>query len=250
MNFLENKFFDVVIGEMKAFLDENGFKEADGCFIAEAKALKVEYDEEKSLYNLFVADVTEGAVGEFALTSSYLFDENGNKNDAVAVGIDFVSEAKKALGVKEAKKRVAAADLPSANSAKVNSDVLTAKLLANFPELKDTYKDYVNQKGKYLPLDFGTTYFVPEIRKALDENNKKAVKKLMDVFADVFVAGDRASVNLVIALLASAIGKSADRFKAAADKLENCTLLIDAVNQEIMIASKNRKLQKAIKFEA
>ena len=70
------------------------------------------------------------------------------------------------------------------------------------------------------------------------------------MFADIFVAGDRASVNLVIALLTSAIGKSADRFKAAADKLEDCPLLIDAVNQEIAVASKNRKLQKAIKFEA
>lgn len=250
MNFLENNYFDVVLGEMKPFLDENGFKEADGYFATDAKALKVEYDEEKTLYKLFVADVTDGNVGEYALTSSYLFDQNSNKNDAVAVGIDFVDEAKKALGVKTAVRRIAA-DLPTAaSSTKINADTLTAKLLANYPELKDVYKDYVEAKGKYLPLDFGTTYFVPEIRKTLEENNKKAVKKLMDMFADIFVTGDRASVNLVIALLTSAIGKSAERFKAAADKLEDCPLLVEAVNQEIAVASKNRKLQKAIKFEA
>ncbi len=247
---MENIYFDVVIGEMSAFLEQNGFKEKEGCFVNDTKALKVEYDEEKSIYKLLIADITEDGIGEYALVSSYLFDEGQNKKDAACVGIDFVDEAKKALGIKETKKRISVSELPSANSNTVNTDVLTAKLLANYPDLKDIYKDYVNQKGKYLPLDFGTTYFVPEIRKTLDENNKKTVKKLMDVFADVFVAGDRASVNLVIALLASAIGKNADRFKAAADRLEDCTLLVDAVNQEIMLASKDRKLQKAIKFEA
>ena len=250
MNFLENTYFDVVIGEMKSFLDENSFVEKDGVFENNTKSLKVEFDSENTLYKLYIADITDGATGEYTLTSSYLFDESSNKNDAVCVGIDFVDSAKKALGVKENKKRISATELPTASAGKINSDTLTAKLLANYPELKDTYKEYVDTKGKFLPLDFGTTYFVPEIRKTLDENNKKAVKKLMDMFADIFVAGDRASVNLVIALLTSAIGKSADRFKAAADKLEDCPLLIDAVNQEIAVASKNRKLQKAIKFEA
>ena len=38
---MENIFFDVVIGEMKAFLDENGFKGEDGIFANENKSLKV-----------------------------------------------------------------------------------------------------------------------------------------------------------------------------------------------------------------
>ena len=247
---MENIFFDVVLGEMKAFLDENGFTGENGVFSNGTKSLKVEYDEAATLYKLYIADINEGSVGEYALASSYLFDEKSNKGDAVAVGIDFVDEAKKALGIKTVRQRASAAELPSANSAgKVNTDTLTAKLLANYPELKDTYKDYVGEKGKYLPLDFGTTYFVPEIRKTLDENNKKTVKKLVDMFADVFVAGDRASVNLVIALLSAAIGNSAERFKAAADRLDGCPLLVDAVNQEIAVLSKNRRLQKALKFE-
>lgn len=251
MNFLENIFFDVVIGEMKAFLDENGFKGENGVFSNENKSLKVEYDEEKTLYKLFVADITDGTTGEYALCSSYLFDEKSNKNDAVCVGIDFIDEAKKSLGIKTVRARNTNTELPSANSAgKVNVDVLTAKLLANYPELKDTYKEYVSEKGKYLYLDFGMTYFVPEIRKTLDENNKKALKKLLDMLSEVFTSGDRASVNFVIALLAAAVGKSGDRFKAMADRLEDCPLLTEAVNQEVAILSKNRKLQKALKFEA
>lgn len=248
---MENTYFDVVVAEMQSFLDENGFKGEGGVFANETKSLKIEYDEAASLYKLFSADVTEGAVGEYALASSYLFDEKSDKKDAVCVAIDFIDTAKKLLGIKAVRSKAAAADLPTAGtSGKVNADTLTAKLLANYPELKDTYKDYVGEKGKFLPLDFGTTYFVPLIRKTLDENNKKATKKLLDMFADIFVTGDRASVNLVIALLSSAVGKSGERFKAMAERLEDCPLLVSAVNQEIAEISRNKKLQKAIKFEA
>lgn len=249
MNFLEN-YFDIVIAEMQAFLDENGFKGEAGVFLNDTKSLKVEYDETAKLYKLFSADITDGNVGEYALASSYLFDEKSDKKDAVCVAIDFIDTAKKLLGIKAVRSR-AAADLPTVSTAgKVNADTLTAKLLANYPELKDTYKEYVGEKGKFLPLDFGTTYFVPLIRKTLDENNKKATKKLLDMFADIFVTGDRGSVNLVIALLSSAVGKSGERFKAMADRLEDCPLLVSAVNQEIAEISKNKKLQKALKFEA
>ena len=242
-------FYDIVLGEMKTFLDENGFKDKNGVFVSDSKALKIEYDGEKSLYKLFIADVVEGETGEYALISSYLFDQNSVKGDAVAVGIDFLEESKKALGIKATRAKITA-ELPSANSAgKVNTDVLTAKLLANYPDLKETYKEYIAEKGKFLYLDFGVTYFVPEIRKTLDDNNKKTVKKLTDMLSDVFTTGDRESVNLVIALLSAAIGKSEARFKAAADRLEGCPLLVTAINQEIAVLAKNRKLQKALNFE-
>lgn len=249
---MENRYYDVVIGEMNAFLDENGFKEQDGIFSNGLKAIKIEYDEDREIYKLLYADVNEGEVGEFSVISSYLFDEGQTKNDAVSVGIDFVDSARKAMGIKAVRKTASGeTELPSANSGNsVTVATLTAKLLANYPELKETYKAETTAKGKYLYLDFCTTYFVPEIRKTLDSGNKKATKKLIDMLCEIFVTGDRASVNLVIGLLSSAIGKNADRFKAAADRMEDCPHLVTAVNNEIAILAKNRKLQKALKFEA
>ena len=91
---------------------------------------------------------------------------------------------------------------------------------------------------------------MPVIRKTLEENNKKAVKKLIDMMADVFTQGDRASVNLVIALLCAAIGTDATRFKNATDKMEDCPHLVTSINQEIAELAKNKKLQRALKFEA
>ena len=247
---MENRYYDVVVAEMSSFFEDNGFKETDGVFANATKAIKIEYDEEKQIYRLLCADLTDGAAGEFSVISSYLFDEGQTKNDAVSVGIDFVDSARKAMGIKNKRKVGGESELPSANqSGKITVNTLTAKLLANYPELKETYKAETAAKGKYLYLDFSSTYFVPEIRKTLESGNKKAIKKLIDMLCEIFVTGDRDAVNLVVALLAAAIGTNADRFKAAADRMEDCPLLTSAINNEIAILAKNKKLQKALKFQ-
>lgn len=249
---MENKFYDVIIAEMQSFFDENGFKAEKDIFLSETKAIKIEYDEAKKLYNLFVADVSDGNVGEFSVASSYLFDENHTKNDAVCVGIDFTDSARKALGVKTVRKTRGETELPSAasSSGAVTVAVLTAKLLATYPELKETYKEETALKGKFLYLDFYTTYFVPAIRKTLDSKAKKNVKKLIDLLCEVFVSGDKAVSTLTVAVLAAAIGKDADRFKTATERMEDCPHLITAVNNEIAVLARDKKFQKAMKFKA
>lgn len=248
MLILENRYFDVIIEEMSSFLDSNGFKKENGLYLNEKYALKIEYDEAKQVYNLSVAANGENGVGEFKLISAYLFDESQTKNDAVSVAIDFVDTAQKALGLKSGYRGGAAVDLPSAQGASVTVSTLTAKLLANYPELKEVYKSEVDEKGKYLYLDFSARYFIPEIRKTLDEKNKKAVKKLIDMLCEMFVTGDRATTDLVIALLVGAIGKDAERFKTATEKMEDCPHLITAVNNEVAILVKSKKFAKALGF--
>lgn len=249
---MENRYYDVVVEEMGSFFEENGFKENEGVFVSDTKALKIEYDEAKHIYKLLAADVNEGNIGEYAEISAYLFDDGQNRSDAVSVGIDFVDSARKAMGIKAARKNVSGeAELPSANASNsVTVATLIAKLLAIYPEFKETYKAETTSKGKFLYLDFSTEYFVPEIRKTLESGNKKAVKKLIDMLCEIFVSGDRASVNLVIALLASAIGTNGDRFKIACDRMEDCPHLVTAVNNEISILAKDKKLQKALKYKA
>lgn len=245
---MENKFYEVVIGEMAAFFEENGFKEQNGVFANDLKALKVEYDQEKKLYKLFAADITEGEIGEYAVVSSFLFDDEHTKRDAVSVGIDFVDSARKALGVKAVRKSAGETELPSANTPTVTVATLTAKLLAIYPELKETYKTETAEKGKFLYLDFYTSYFVPEIRKTLETGAKKNIKKLIDMLCEMFVTGDKSVSTLVVVVLSAAIGKDAERFKTATDRMEDCPHLITAINNEIAVLAKNKKFQKAMKF--
>lgn len=245
---MENRYFDVILEEMSAFLNENGFKEENGVYLNEKYALKIEYDEARQVYNLSIAAKGENGIGEYKNISAYLFDESQTKADAISVGIDFVDSAQKAMGIKAGYRGGAAIDLPTAQGENVTVSTLTAKLLANYPELKEVYKAEVDEKGKYLYLDFSARYFIPEIRKTLDEKNKKAVKKLIDMLCEMFVAGDRATSDLVIALLAGAIGKDAERFKTATEKMEECPHLITAVNNGVAVLVKNKKFAKALGF--
>lgn len=246
---MENRYLDVVLGELAAFFEENGFKEQDGVYSNGTKALKIEYDEGKSVYMLLVADVNEGEIGEYSTASTYLFTDEHNRKDAVSVGIDFLETARKAIGAKSVRRSAGETELPTANSPTVSVNTLTAKLLAIYPELKETYKEETAAKGKFLYLDFYTTYFIPEIRKTLDEGGKKNVKKLIDMLCELFVTGDRAVTNLIVAVLAAAIGKDEKRFKTATERMEECPHLVTAVNNEILVLARNKKFQEAMKFE-
>lgn len=246
---MENRYLDVVLGELAAFFEENGFKEQDGVYSNGAKAMKIEYDEAKSVYMLLVADVNEGEIGAYSTASSYLFTDEHTRKDAVSVGIDFLETARKAIGAKAMRKSAGETELPTANSPTVTVSTLTAKLLAIYPELKDIYKEETAAKGKFLYLDFYTSYFVPEIKKTLDEGGKKNVKKLLDMMCELFVTGDRTVSTLIVAVLAAAIGKDENRFKTATERMEDCPHLITAVNNEILVLARNKKFRKAMKFE-
>ena len=249
VNVLDNRFYDVIIAEMSPFFEENGFKADGESFKNAAKSLKIEYDEQKQVYNLLCADLDNGTESEFSVLSSYLFDETQNKNDAVSVAIDFVDTARKALNIK-AKRKAVSAELPVASqNGAVTVNTLTTKLLANYPALKETYKAEVSAKGKYLYLDFCTKFVVPEVRATLDSKNKKAIKKLVDMFVGIFTSGDREATNLTVAILAAAIGKDGDRFAAATAHMDECQPLVSAVNQQISALVKNKKFAKAMRFE-
>lgn len=248
---MDNRYYGSVIAEMQSFFEENGFKEKGDTFENEKLSVKIEYDEPKQVYNLSVAEINDGALGEYSIASSYLFDDSQLERDAAGVGIDFVDTLKKRLGIKAKRKAaVSEIDLPTANKGDaVTVTVLTSKLLAVYPTLKDTYKAEVEAKGKYLYLDFMTTYFVPEIRATLESNNKKNIKKLIDMLLEMFVKGDNATSTVVVALLTAAIGKNEQRFIAATEHMDECTNLVTSINNMIPLLGTNKKFTKALKYK-
>ena len=247
---MDNRYYGTVIEEMTPFFEENGFKSEGDTFANDKISVKIEYDEARQVYNLMCADLEDGKMGEYTAVSSYLFDDSQFERDAVSVGMDFVDTLKKKLGVKAKRKTGLGVDLPTANKGDaVTITTLTSKLLSVYPSLKDKYKEEVDTKGKYLYLDFMTSYFVPEIRKTLESQNRKATKKLIDMMLEMFVKGDNATSTAVVAVLAAAIGKKEERFIAATEHMEECTNLITSINNMISLLGKDKKFTTAIKYQ-
>ena len=250
VNILDNRYYDKIVSEMLSFFEENGFKQVEENFVSEKNAVNIKYDERKQIYNLYIADITDGNIGEFTLSGSYLFDDSQTEKDAVSVGIDFVDTLRSKLGVKSVRRSSAAdIDLPSAKKGdSVTINTLTTKILAIYPALKDIYKEEISVKGKYLYLDFLTTYAVPEIRKTLDTANKKSIKKLIDSLTELFIHGDNETSTVIVAILVSAIGKNETRFIAATEHMESCSNLVASINNQISLLGKNKKFTKAVKY--
>ncbi len=217
---MDNRYYDNVIKEMQIFLDENGFKPEGETFVNDTKKVSVVYNEEKQTYSLMVASKEEdGNFGEEADVNTWLFDDSQNAKDAESVGIDFVSSLRKELGIKITRSSSNQVELPTATkSGNMTVTGFTKKMLDVFPILKDEYKAHITAYGNFLYINFFGEKLVPQLKNLFENGNKKQIKKLYDVFEDAYVKGDKATVNIMIALLA-----------ATAYKNEKCKTEIEAM---------------------
>lgn len=245
---MDNRYLENVIAEMQSFFDENGFKEVDGVYKNEKKAVKVEYNDERQMYVLKTADIEEDGTFNLGEASAWLFDDSQNAKDAEAVGIDFTSTLKSELGIKS--KRVTttnAVDLPTVSkNGTYNITAFTKKMLDVFPALKDDYKAHVTVYGNFLYLNFFGEKLVPQIKAILLENNKKSVKKLFDVLETAYLNGDRDTVNTIVAVVSAACVDNEEIKANAFTALGENKHFIDSVAQFIPIVRSNKKLSAAL----
>lgn len=250
---MDKKYYDAVIAEMKVLLDGQKLVASGDLFKNEDKAVKVYYNEQAKLFVLAMADVIEGEVADFVDVASWLFDEGQNEKDAAAVGVDFADTLREKLGIKVSSVRTAAnVALPTAEKGEsVNVSVLTQRLLANFPQFKETYKLEVAKYGKFLYLDFFTKYFVPEIKALLASAtaNKKQVKKLFDMLEEVYVDGDSEATDAVVALLAASVYGDASATETTNKILEESKHLRISLAEFLSALAKNKKLQNALSIK-
>lgn len=200
---MEQKIFDAVIDELRPALTDQGFTENDGVFTSDKRSFKIDYDEEKQLFLLLSAEVTDGQVGEYTTASSYLFDSTQTANDAVSVGMDFTDTAASLLGTSTRKMRSAnAVSLPTKSDGD-SADIgeLCNKLLAIFPAYKEEYKTRVADDGEFLYVQFMLDTFAKEIRALIEADSGKKLKKIYDALNDLYVKGDRNVGNTIIVVL-------------------------------------------------
>lgn len=248
MNILDNRYYNSVIEEMQPFFDEHDFKACeDGSFANDTRAAKIDYNEERQMYILSVADVSDGSVGEYSELSSWLFDDSQNAKDAVAVGVDFTATLRENMGIKIKRKPVTDVDLPTAQkSGALTVAGFTKKVLDVFPQYKDDYKEHVAKYGNFLYMDFYSETLVPQIKNILSENAKKTVKKLYELLELGYVQGDRDTVNIVVASLAAAVQNDTALQNAAFEMLSSNLHFKQSVEAFIPVLKSKKKLAAAL----
>lgn len=245
---MDNRYIENVIKEMQPFFDENGFKAQENyTFKNDKKVVSVEYNEARQMYILNSADIAEDGTFELSEASAFLFDDSQNAKDAEAVGIDFVNTLRNELGIKHKRAASSAIDLPTASrDGSYSISDFTKKVLDVFPAFKDDYKAHKSVYGNFLYLNFFGEKLVPQIKIIFNENNKKNVKKFLDIIETGYLKGDRDTVNTIVAVLAAAcVGEERVKENMVAAFGEN-KHLADSVTEFIPVLSANKKLSSAL----
>lgn len=242
---MDNRYFDKVINEMLPFLEEQGFKPAeDGVFENESRKIKIAYDEPRQMYTLSAAEIEDGTAGELTEIAAWLFDDTQNAKDAEAVGVDFTATLRKNMGIRLRRPVDSGnVELPTVSKGgNVTVTGLTKKMLDFFPALKDEYKNHIAENGNFLYLGFFGEYIVPQINQVLTDGNKKQIKKLFDIFEDMYVKGDRETVNAVVALLGAASLKNELAAAAVREALSEDKHFLASVESLMPMLASHKKL--------
>lgn len=246
---MDNRYYENVIEEMQPFFDEHSFcAQADGSFKNETKSAKVAYDEARQMYTLSVADIEEGNIGEYSEINAWLFDDSQTAKDAVSVGIDFVGSLRKNMGIK-IKRSAAGAEVELPTFTKGGSMTITGftkKMLDFFPVLKDEYKNHVAEYGNFLYLNFFGEFLVPQIKTVFLSGGKKQVKKLYELLDDIYVKGDKDTVNTIVALLCAAAHKDEKAKSVISEVLSEDKHFLSSFENFLPVLSKNKKLLSAL----
>lgn len=234
-------YYEELIKFMTPFFDEQGLTaDENGIYTGKGKKVKINYSESKKVYELLVADEESD---EYKTASAYLFDETQNKNDIEAVAIDFIDTLHKQLGVKKVASRTGI-ELPSdLGGDRVGLGGLTQKLLAIFPQYKETYKQHVADYGKFLAVNFFHENFIPSVKQLLESGNKKQIKKFYDAMCDIYIDADADTVPFVVGVVAAAVYDNTALLETVKDYTEECPTYAVAVRNFAENMKHNKKLK-------
>lgn len=247
---MDNRYYDRLIEEMQPFLDEQGFNKTEsGYFQNKQKSIKIEYDESRQMYLLLAADIEDEKVGEYAEINAWLFDDTQNAKDAVSVGIDFTASLRKLLGIKIKRVSNTEVELPSfSKGGSITITGFTKKMLDFFPSIKDGYKEHIAKYGNFLYLNFFGQYLVPQIITVLLSDNKKQIKKLFDLLDDLYVKGDKDTVNAIIAILCATAHKEIKAEEIIHQSLETDKHFLSSFDNFLHVFPKSKKLLTAFSY--
>lgn len=237
----------IIIDELQPLISEKGFSEKDGVYSNNEYAFKVEHDSEAKLLKLFVANVENNEVKDFSEASAFLFENEEDLKDARSAGLDFLDTAKLKFGIKAGRYQGVNIALPKSTAQTPDVEALTAKILNIYPEFKETYKEHVSSYGAFLYIDFYKTYIAPKVKEVVDSGNKKQIKKLMDVLAEMFNEGDKMVGDVIVGvILTGAANFDKQREEIIISSLDEHKYLKTATQSFFALARKDKKIKQML----
>lgn len=188
--------YEIIIREITPFLQSQNMKKQDGeeyLFANDKKAVKIWYDTDKSVFELGVADLSEGKGVSFTTYSTFLFDSNHSEKDAKAIGGDFLETLNGVFGIQKTSlvKNQVAIPRKSSGNTTPNVDAFCGKFLSLFPQYKNKYKEDVAAYGGFMYENFFSSTAAVKLNElAQDASAKKNYKKMLSFLDEYFVDGD------------------------------------------------------------
>lgn len=249
---MDNRYINKVLEELNPLFTEQGFKEINGVFKNDKRAVRVDYNEDRQSYVLYAADIDEdGNHGELSELTAWLFDDSQNESDAISVGMDFADTLRKNMGIKvKLSSAAAAVELPTATkTGAMKIAGFTKKVLDIYPQYKDDYKEHVAKYGNFLYLNFFAKTLVVQIKECMLAGNRKTVKKLYDLLENGYIHGDKDTINAIVASLAVAAYNDEKVKEAIDNMLADNKHFKDSFDNFASVLPSNKKLKKIFEIE-
>lgn len=240
---MDNRYIGKVIEEMSPFFDEHGFKKTgDSEYRNEKAAVLIGYDEARQMFTLNMTDEN----GEYKEISAWLFDDSQTEKDAVSVGIDFTETLSDSLGVKKNTRAQSAIDMPTASKDGSDIATFTKKVLDVYPQFKEPYRAHIAKYGNFLYLNFFGETLVPQLNNTLKSGDKKAIKKIFQVFESTYITGDKDTINAMVAVIAAATIDDTAAQESLNKTLEENKHMLNAVTSLAPKIKSSKKLSAAL----
>lgn len=245
-----NKDLSQIIDLMIGFIAEHGFCAVEGDeahFKNETKDFAIEFNTAKSVFNLKIADIKDGETGEYAVASSWLFEDNHRADDIKTIAKDFEEVLFNNMGlIRKKVNGVEEVQMPEKAVAGTTPNIMgfTQKFLAFFPQYKDAYKQNVADYGEFLYVEFYKTAGVEKLKELKNDTskNKKQLTKYLNLLGDMFEEAD-STVGAVITsvIIAGAFLGNIEEYESLKEYFGDHKELYNAGRHSAILATTNKK---------
>ncbi len=182
-------------------------------FSGEKGKIRVLFNDNKIRLLTASPDAKSDDDSDYTLTASYLLivDEY-DKKDVKSISNEIAENLTEAFSPKQIAKRqqqIKAQATVSRSAVKngnllYDSATLAIRLATLYPELKDLYKQNIEQYGEFLCEDFFMNVVNPRVYATIKENNPQKLKKLFAILNEIYEDGSNEVQDIiVVTMLAS-----------------------------------------------